>query len=319
MSLYGIGGGSLYPYIPAGLEGPMGPAGSPGGPTGPQGPNGATGPQGPVGPSPFVVGLNYGDYLYWDGTQYNAGDNNITLGGFAGSTGQGNNSVALGYFAGSSNLGEESIAIGHNAGVNGTVGNTIILNATGNPLNGGSTGGTFVAPVRDLATVTTGFSMLGYNYLTNEVAYDFATPFGGAVTNPMTMDLDCGGYNLNNVANTTTSTINGFPAFPFMTVYNATPTPIDIGTYSSASVFVTANGSGVTELDFVNTGKTSFLDTGYVNIRNNSTTDTVTVKMDSGAGLVTLGTVPPGALGVGGQIISTDVALTFQGGSWFLY
>ena len=120
----------------------------------------------------FPAAVNYGDYLYYDGAAWVAGDTKISLGGYAGQTLQGNNATALGYFAGTTKQGEESVAIGHNAGNADQAPNTIILNATGLAVNGvtGQTDSFFVAPVRDYANANT-FSPMGYNPTTNEIAY----------------------------------------------------------------------------------------------------------------------------------------------------
>jgi hypothetical protein len=81
--------------------------------TGSTGYTGYTGPTGTVLPS----GINYADYLYWNGTgAYVVGDQRINLGGFAGQTGQGTNAVALGYQSGSVNQQSYAIAIGLQAG-----------------------------------------------------------------------------------------------------------------------------------------------------------------------------------------------------------
>jgi hypothetical protein len=120
----------------------------------------------------FPAAVNYGDYLYYDGVAWVAGDTKISLGGYAGQSGQGNNATALGYFAGTTNQGEESVAIGHNAGNNAQEPNTIILNATGLSVNGvaAQTDSFYVAPVRDYANANT-FSPVGYNPTTKEVGY----------------------------------------------------------------------------------------------------------------------------------------------------
>ena len=120
----------------------------------------------------FPAAVNYGDYLYFDGAVWATGDNQISLGGYAGQTSQGNNATALGYFAGTTNQGQESVAIGHNAGNANQADNTIILNATGAAVNGvaAQTDSFFVAPVRDYANANT-FSPVGYNPTTKEVGY----------------------------------------------------------------------------------------------------------------------------------------------------
>ena len=121
---------------------------------------------------PFPVAANYGDYIFYNGTDWTTGDTKISLGGFAGRTNQGNNAVALGYFAGTTNQGIDAVAIGHNAGNSGQANNTIILNATGLAVNGvvGQRDSFYVDPVRDYANENT-FSPLGYDPVTKEIGY----------------------------------------------------------------------------------------------------------------------------------------------------
>ena len=61
-------------------------------------------------------GINWGDYLYWNGIQYTVGDQNITLGANAGEFNQQNQAVAMGSGAGQYTQGYGSIAIGQGAG-----------------------------------------------------------------------------------------------------------------------------------------------------------------------------------------------------------
>jgi len=121
---------------------------------------------------PFPVATNFGDYIFYNGTDWVVGDTKISLGGFAGQTNQGNNATALGYFAGTTNQGAGSVAIGHNAGNSDQAPNTIILNATGVAVNGvsGQTYSCYVDPIRDYGKADT-FSPMGYNPITKEVGY----------------------------------------------------------------------------------------------------------------------------------------------------
>lgn len=120
----------------------------------------------------FPVATNFGDYTFYNGTDWVTGGTKISLGGFAGQTNQGNNATALGYFAGTTNQGEESVAIGHNAGNLNQANNTIILNATGVAVNGvsGQTGSFFVDPIRYYGYENV-FAPLGYNLTTKEIGW----------------------------------------------------------------------------------------------------------------------------------------------------
>jgi hypothetical protein len=149
-------------------------------------------------------GRNYGDYLYFDGRFWVVGNRNISIGGYAGFTGQGLNTVALGYAAGvvdqglgsiaigykagknyqgknaiaigalsggvtgptgPNGQGENSIAIGYKAGITGQGKNSIILNASGFPLNDLSGNALYISPIRDVTNpVPTAVSCLSLCY-----------------------------------------------------------------------------------------------------------------------------------------------------------
>lgn len=152
---------------PRGNTGPTGPTGSSGlrGATGPTGAAGATGERGGTG---FIglTGTCYGDYIYWNGTQWAVGSTAINLGCGAGEVNQGTNSVAIGLDAGNFNQGDFSIAIGSQSGPTGQPDNSIILNAGGTALNG-STSGFYVNPVRN----ATGPYYMYYDPSSSEITY----------------------------------------------------------------------------------------------------------------------------------------------------
>lgn len=174
---------TFYPGINSGNVGDIGPTGYTGvtgdtGDTGYTGYTGYTGATGTVG----VTGANYGDYIFWNGTDWasgsnkisigsNAGQNNqgtegiaigngagtygqvgqsIAIGAAAGVTGQGFQSIAIGRFAGQTNQGRSSIAIGAGAAADNATGysqanNTIIINALGS--NSDGYGGQSLVPI----------------------------------------------------------------------------------------------------------------------------------------------------------------------------
>jgi hypothetical protein len=132
----GLSGANLTIFSPAGsstgtqgLQGNTGSTGS-SGPTGPQG-----GP-GPTGANSLPTGMNFGDYLYWNGTgAFVVGDDTINIGngagaqatgGFnsgsvsigvgAGNVGQASSSVAIGQGAAYTSQGQASVCVGVNAG-----------------------------------------------------------------------------------------------------------------------------------------------------------------------------------------------------------
>lgn len=95
-------------------------------------------------------------------------NNQIKIGLQAGQTNQGTNAIAIGQLAGGFSQGQFSIAIGAFAGPTGATANSIILNATGTGMTGiGTTGGTYIAPIRNVTQTT----VLGYNIANNEVTY----------------------------------------------------------------------------------------------------------------------------------------------------
>ena len=97
--------------IDASFCGPTGSSGS-----GVTGPAGATGPAGPTGGLDVLSASTYGDYIYWNGSTWAVGSQNINLGANAGQIGQVTNAVAIGAGAGQSIQGNASVAIGKNAG-----------------------------------------------------------------------------------------------------------------------------------------------------------------------------------------------------------
>ena len=139
--------------------------------TGDVGPQGFTGPQGTFG----LTGINYGDYIFWNGTGWTVGDNQISIGANAGSINQGTDAIAIGPQAGNSNQGQNSIAIGYYAGVSGQAANSIVLNASSRKNVNAANTGFFVNPIRATGDVAGGNSganyILNYNPISSEITY----------------------------------------------------------------------------------------------------------------------------------------------------
>jgi len=97
----------------------------------------------------------------------------VAIGCHTGCINQGNNAVAIGSNAGYSNQGSNSVAIGSHAGNTCQPAHTIILNATGNGLNGcaGQTCRTYIKPVRGSSSPGAGFYQMYYNPTTGEMIY----------------------------------------------------------------------------------------------------------------------------------------------------
>jgi hypothetical protein len=141
-----------------------------------------------------------------------------------------------------------------------------------------------------------------------------------AITSPASLggDLDAMGYNINNCANITVSTINGFPAFPACTVLTTPPiVEYDLATFSSASYFVFKNGASITSITFTNT-KVSPLDMSFWNLQNSDTTNDVDIMFDDGVTINNLGTLAH-ATPVGLTIVPTVGVLTLQSGVYYFY
>jgi len=96
---------------------------------GPTGRTGATGATGATGPTGFlsIAGTSYGDYVYWNGTNWAAGSQQVALGGLAGQTGQNAFAVAVGYAAGQTGQGTGSVAVGAFAGQTGQNANAVAV------------------------------------------------------------------------------------------------------------------------------------------------------------------------------------------------
>ena len=137
--------------------------------TGPTGMTGFTGPTGPIGIG-LPLGNNYGEYPYWNGTQWVVGNTSIRIGQNAGRYNQGANAVAIGYNAGTTGQGANSININSSGlqDVSGQSTNTIIINASNTSINGNISNAIYIAPIRNASAANTVY----YNSTTNELTYN---------------------------------------------------------------------------------------------------------------------------------------------------
>ena len=102
----------------------------------------------------------------------------IAIGRFAGDFEQNTKAVAIGRYAGNYQQGTNSIAIGEYAGQNSQAAYSIVLNASGNALNGG-TSGFFVNPIAYTETQDATYDgLMFYNSNTKEVRYSYALDGG---------------------------------------------------------------------------------------------------------------------------------------------
>lgn len=134
-------------------------------------------PASPVnGQTATVNGINYfysSTLNSW--TRFNGGNFNLSNARISGSLISSSN-VALGNFAGYNNQAVNAVAIGAYAGYYQPA-NSIVLNATGNVING-NVAGLFVSPIR---TDSAGTLMLVYNPTTSEVTTSNVVTFNSNV------------------------------------------------------------------------------------------------------------------------------------------
>jgi hypothetical protein len=105
----------------------------------------------------------------------NQGNYAVAVGAGAGYSAQSREAVAIGNSAGYLNQGTNAIAIGESAGWDGNFGGanvpqaarSIVLNATGNPVNGPTADATYITPLRNVDNT----NFLKYNSSTYELTY----------------------------------------------------------------------------------------------------------------------------------------------------
>jgi hypothetical protein len=151
------------------------------------------------------------------------GTNSIAIGLNAGDYTQGMNAIAIGTQAGQTNQGSGSIAIGYLAGSR-QASNSIVINASGSVVTGGSNNSTYIAPIRNVIQS----NILGYNTLTNEITY--FTQSGSSVSPQMAFFRLASGQNIPNNSTTTVlfsgiSILNNIPNF----TYNSTTGVFTLG------------------------------------------------------------------------------------------
>jgi hypothetical protein len=136
----------------------------------------------------------------------------VAIGRRAGNDFQGEGSVAIGNEAGDTQQGEYCVAVGYKAGFLAQDNNTIILNATGNPLNSDRLNATFIAPIRNVASS----DILYYNSTSKEVSFAPAPALGvpnlesvlGQGNSAGSFDIDMNTNDILNVDNIDVSNIN---------------------------------------------------------------------------------------------------------------
>jgi hypothetical protein len=110
--------------------------------------------------------------------QTSQGQAAVAIGRFAGANQQNTKAVAIGRYAGNYQQGTNSIAIGEYAGYTSQANYSIVLNASGDTLNG-STSGFFVNPIAYTETQDATYDgVMFYNANTKEVRYSYALDGG---------------------------------------------------------------------------------------------------------------------------------------------
>ncbi len=129
------------------------------------------------GAAKFPDASGYGEYVYYNGSNWLASGNKVNLGINSGRYGQSNGAIAIGASAGESNQGSNAIAIGNLAGRSNQPVNSIIMNATGSAVAADVSGAFYVKPVRERMTA----KALYYDVSSGEISYsDISGGSGGA-------------------------------------------------------------------------------------------------------------------------------------------
>lgn len=135
---------------------------------------------GSTGPTEIALGLEAGagqgmGAIALGGYAGNSGQATaaVALGGGAGVSNQGACAVALGQSAGITDQGAEALALGSQAGTTSQAACSIVINASGVPLENTVTGTTVIKPVRNAGTsgLPGGFCQVAYNPTTGELIY----------------------------------------------------------------------------------------------------------------------------------------------------
>ena len=208
------------------------------------------------GPNAVAIGVNAGNITQGEGSvaigehagetnQGNGGIHSVAVGDNAGNLNQGTGATALGPYSGQFNQGPYALALGYMAGVNSQTALSIVLNATGQPVNA-YTSGLYIAPVRaDASTSATTWGVF-YNPITKELTTSTAAVGsgggggGGSYVLPIASTSTLGGIKIGT----------GFTEFPAGT-FNVNPIAMSAATSStlggvkvslSSSIVVDPNG-----------------------------------------------------------------------------
>lgn len=152
--------------------------------------------------------------------------NAIAIGYSAGTLSQKANAVAIGYEAGYQNQGLNSIAIGNQAGTNSQHDKTIVINATGLPLDSTDTSGCYIKPIRQKDNLCS----LLYDPTSGEITYvntrSFAYGIGDneqdLVFGDNNVNITTSAFINNNFSNISGTTIqyNGIPSKYFLVTFS---------------------------------------------------------------------------------------------------
>ena len=135
------------------------------------------------------------------------GEDSIGIGNNSGCYGQGTQSIAIGNYSGFRHQGNSSLSIGNRAGYENQPDNTIVLNATGNDLNGVIGNAWYVAPIRNVNGMNS--NLLAYDDVNKEIYYTTPSFTDISCTGTMTVNnLDItGAIHINPIRNVATSNV----------------------------------------------------------------------------------------------------------------
>jgi hypothetical protein len=159
---------------------------------------------------PYAGQTSQGSYavaMGFQSGQFSQGTDAVAIGPFAGNTGQGSYAVAMGFQAGQLSQGTDAVAIGPYAGHANQPANSIIINASGEALNGSIYSAFYVKPIRSDSTAS---NILQYNTNTNEITYTANTSGGGTgsftyLSASQNFTGTTGSFTYLNVTNTCTA------------------------------------------------------------------------------------------------------------------
>ena len=222
------------------------------------------------GANSVAIGVNAGNITQGEGSvaigehagennQGNGGIHSVAVGDYSGNLNQGTGATAIGPYSGQTNQGAYAVALGYMAGMTTQTALSIVINATGSPVNADNSG-LYIAPVRaDESTSATTWGVF-YNPVTKELTTSTAavgtgSGGGGSYTLPIASTSTLGGikigtgfiespagvFNVSAVSMpaATTSTLGGIKVGPSMFINSASVLDNIIKNTSTNGIYIT--------------------------------------------------------------------------------